>query len=223
MILLNPVEQTTNNITVFSAHQNWVPQGQSNVNQCYLNIIIPTPAANSLRINNAAPANSFVPIPGTNYSYLQENVSTLALGNPIQQIIADSNFSCIAYGYGNVESYGYNAGTKVKDLLQFLTIRDPNLTQDAPSVCQQTPSKLYITLPYLATKLEWKFNGLFPDVVINAPVADSIYQKEGKTVYRFPLQGFYLFPTTGTSPVSIIATNPTLDGCTGEQQIDFES
>jgi gliding motility-associated-like protein len=222
MILLNPVEQTTNNITVFSAHQNWVPQGQSNVNQCYLNIIIPTPAANSLRINNAAPANSFVPIPGTNYSYLQENVSTLALGNPIQQIIADSNFSCIAYGYGNVESYGYNAGTKVKDLLQFLTIRDPNLTQDAPSVCQQTPSKLYVTLPYLATKLEWKFNGLFPDVVINAPVADSIYQKEGKTVYRFPLQGFYLFPTTGTSPVSIIATNPTLDGCTGEQQIDFE-
>ena len=222
MILLNPVEQTANNITVFSAHQNWVPPGQSNVNQCYLNIIIPTAATGSLRINNALPANTFQPIPGTSYSYLQENISTLALGNPIQQIFADSSFSCIAYGYGNVESYGYNAGTKVKDLFQFLTIRDPNLTHDAPLACQQTPSKLFITLPYPANKLEWKFNGLFPDVVINTPVADSTYQKEGKTLYRFPLQGSYLFPTTGTSPVSIIATNPTSDGCTGEQQIDFE-
>ena len=31
MIILSPVEQTINNITVFSAHQNWVPSGQSNV------------------------------------------------------------------------------------------------------------------------------------------------------------------------------------------------
>ncbi len=222
MILLNPVEQTANNITVFSAHQNWVPTGQSNVNQCYLNIIIPTVAASSLRINNAPPTNTFQPIPGTSYSYLQENISTLALGNPIQQIVADSSFSCIAYGYGNVESYGYNAGTKVRDLFQFLTIRDPNISQDAPSACQQTPSRLFITLPYPANKLEWKFNGLFPDVVINAPVADSTYQKEGKTLYRFPLPGTYTFPSTGTSPVSIIAINPTSDGCSGEQQIDFE-
>jgi gliding motility-associated-like protein len=222
MILLNPIEQTTNNITVFSAHQNWVPPGQSNVNQCFLNIIIPTNAANSLRINSALPTNTFQAIPGTNYSYLQENISAIALSNPIQQIVADSNFSCIAYGYGNVESYGYNAGTKVKDLLQFLTVRDPYLSQDAPSACQQTPSKLFITLPYPATKLEWKFNGLFPDVVINSPAADSTYIKEGKTVYRFPVQGSYLFPGTGVFPISIIATNPTSDGCTGEQQIDFE-
>jgi hypothetical protein len=29
--------------------------------------------------------------------------------------IADSGFIAIAYGFGNVESYGYNAGTNVKD------------------------------------------------------------------------------------------------------------
>jgi gliding motility-associated-like protein len=222
MVILNPIEQTINNITLFSAHQNWVPVGQSNVNQCYLNIIIPTTAAASFRINNNLPVGNFVAIPGTGFSYLQENISTLALGNPVQQLTADSSFSCIAYGYGNVESYGYNAGTNVKDLFQFLTIRDPNQSLDFPAACQLTKSKLFLTLPYPATKLEWKFNGLFPDVVINNPVADSTYQREGKTLYRFALPGEYTFPNTGTYKIVVIATNPTSDGCTGELQIDFD-
>ncbi|HSK11685.1 MAG TPA: PKD domain-containing protein, partial [Phnomibacter sp.] len=222
MVILNPIEQTINNITLFSAHRNWVPPGQSNVDRCFLNIIIPTPAAASFRINGNPPAGTFQVIPGTGYSYLQENVSTLALGNPVQQLRADSSFSCIAYGYGNVESYGYNAGTNVKDLFQFLTIRDPYQSKDLPTVCQQTPSDLYITLPYPASKLEWKFYGLFPDVVVNAPVPDSTYLKEGKTLNRYPLSGKYTFTNVGTNRVTVLATNPTSDGCTGEQQIDFE-
>ncbi len=222
MVLLNPTEQTVNNITVFSAHQNSVPPNQSNVNQCFLNIIIPTAAAASFRINGVAPTGSFQVIQGTTYSYLQENVSTLSAGNPVQQLTADSSFSCIAYGYGNVESYGYNAGTNVKDLSQFLTIRDPNQSVDAPSACQSTPNSLYITLPFPATKIEWRFYGEFPDVVINNPVADSTYQKDGKTLYRFPLPGGYTFNTTGPKKVSVLTTNPTSDGCSGEQQLDFE-
>jgi gliding motility-associated-like protein len=222
MVILNPVEQTINNITVFSAHQNWVPIGQSNVNQCFLNIIIPTPATGSFRINNNLPAGNFTAIPGTGFSYLQENISTLALGNPVQQLTADSSFSCIAYGYGNVESYGYNAGTNIRDLFQFLTIRDPNQSLDNSNACQLTPSKLFLTIPYPATKLVWNFNGLFPNVTINNPVADSIYLKEGKTLYRFPLAGEYNFQNVGANKLTILATNPTSDGCAGELQIDFE-
>ncbi len=152
MVILNPIEQTINNITLFSAHQNFVPAGQSNVNQCFLNIIIPAPAAASFRVNGFPPTGTFQPIPGTNYSYLQENVTTLSQGNPIQQLRADSSFSCIAYGYGQVESYGYNAGTNVKDLSQFLTIRDPYQSLDVPSACQAIASRLYVTLPFPATK-----------------------------------------------------------------------
>lgn len=222
MVILNPIEQTINNITLFSAHQQWVPAGQSNVTQCFLNIIIPTPAANSFRINGAPPVASFQAIPGTGYSYLQENVSAISLSNPVQQLNADSSFSCIAYGYGNVESYGYNAGTNVKDLFQFLTVRDPYQTFSGATACQQTPNKLYVTVGYPATKLEWKFNGLFPDVVVDAPVPDSTFQKEGKTLYRFLAPGTYNFPNTGPVKITILATNPTSDGCTGEQQIDFE-
>lgn len=222
MVILNPVEQTINNITVFSAHQNFVPAGQSNVNRCFLNIIIPSAAAASFRINGLAPTGSFLPITGTNYSYLQENISTLASTNPIQQLTADSSFSCIAYGYGNVESYGYNAGTNVKDFSQFLTVRDQNQSLDQPTACQGTPSRLFVTLPFPATQIAWKFNGAFPDVDIPNPIADSTYQRDGKTLNRYPLPGNYSFPNAGNQKITIVALNPTSDGCTGEQILDFE-
>lgn len=222
MIVLSPIEQTLNNITVFSAHRNFVPPGQSNVDRCFLNIIIPTPGAASFRINGQLPANTFNPIPGTGFSYLQENVTNTAISNPIQSLTADSNFSCIAYGFGNVESYGYNAGTNVRDLLQFITIRDVNRSIDAANTCANTNFQWFITLPYPATKLEWKFNGAFPDVVVNNPVPDSTYIKEGKTIYRFPLSGQYEYSTPGPTKISVLATNPTSDGCSGEQQIDFD-
>jgi gliding motility-associated-like protein len=222
MVILNPIEQTINNITLFSAHQNFVPSGQSNVNQCYLNIIIPTVAAPSFRVNGAAPSGNFQPIPGTSYSFLQENVTAISQINPIQQLRADSSFSCIAYGYGQVESYGYNAGTNVKDLSQFITIRDPYQSLDAPSACQSIPSKLYITLPFPATSLTWKFYGIFPDVVINNPVPDSTYQRDGKTLNRYPLPSDYNFSNPGVNKVTVVAVNPTSDGCSGEQNLDFE-
>jgi gliding motility-associated-like protein len=222
MVILNPIEQTINNITVFSAHRNSVPPGQSNVVQCYLNIIIPTAAATSFRINGTPPTGNFQAIPGTGFSYLQENVSAISAINPVQQLTADSSYSCIAYGYGNVESYGYNAGTNVKDLSQFLTVRDPYQSVDAASACPQVPSKLFVTLPFPATRIEWRFYGLFPDVVIENPAPDSTFQRDGKTLYRFPLTANYTFTTPGSNKVSVFTTNPTSDGCTGEQQLDFE-
>ena len=222
MIVLSPIEQTLNNITVFSAHRNFVPPGQSNVDRCFLNIIIPTIATGSFRINGNSPTNNFVIIPGTSFSYLQENITNTAVSNPIQSLTADSNFSCIAYGFGNVESYGYNAGTNVRDLLQFITIRDVNRSVDAANVCAGTNFQWFITLPYPATKIEWRFNGAFPNLTINNPIPDSIYVKEGKTIYRFPVPGDYKYENVGLTRISVLATNPTSDGCTGEQQIDFD-
>jgi hypothetical protein len=38
---------------------------------------------------------------------------------------ADSGFNAIAYGYGIKESYGYNAGTNIKNLYEFITVQNP--------------------------------------------------------------------------------------------------
>jgi hypothetical protein len=125
MIVLNPVEQTINNITVYSPHKNYIPkkttgQAQSAIDSCYLNIVIRSNATASFRINGAAPKATFVVIPGTDYSYVQENVTAITLVNPVQTLTADSSFSAIAWGIGSVESYGYNAGTNVKDFSESL-------------------------------------------------------------------------------------------------------
>lgn len=222
MIILSPLEQTINNITVFSAHQKFVPAGQSNVNKCFLNIIIKTGAAASFTINGVKPNGSFVPIPGTGYAYLSEDVSVLSSVNPVQTLLADSSFSAIAYGYGNVESYGYNAGTNVRDLYQYITIKNQKATINFPATCVNTPFEFGITLPYLATKLTWSFNGKFPNVTINNPVPDSSFVFDNKTLNLYRLKQIYSYESIGSFPVSVTATNPSSDGCNGEQQIDYD-
>jgi len=222
MVVLNPVEQTINNITVFSAHQNSVPAGQSSVTRCFLNIVIKTAAAASFKINGATPSGAFVAIPGTNFSYLQADVSTISASNPVQTLSADSSFSAIAYGYGNVESYGYNAGTNVKDLFQFVSITNQYATVNFPSTCVNTPFLFSITLPYQATSLLWDFHGAFANVNNAAPVPDSSFVRDGRTLYVYKMPNTTSFSAVGTFPISVFATNPTSDGCSGINQIDYD-
>jgi gliding motility-associated-like protein len=224
MIILNPLEQTINNITVFSAHQTYVPAGQSAITSCFLNVIIKTSAAPSFKINGQAPNATFVAIPGTGYSYIQEDVTSMIItnNNPVQTLKADSAFSAIAYGFGAFESYGYNAGTNVKDLYQNILIRNDYATVDFPATCIKTPFTFSITLPYLPTKLVWDFHGSFPGVTVIAPTPDSSYIIDGKTVNVFKIPTKYSYDTVGTYPVTVIATNASSDGCTGENIIDYD-
>ena len=222
MILLTPVEQSINNITVFNAHRNGVPPGQSNVNRCLLNIIIKKSAAPSFRINNQLPVSPFTDIPGTEYAYVQEEVTANVTTDPITNLTADSGFNAIAYGYGNFESYGYNAGTNVRDLFQFVSIRNEFATVNFPATCVNTPFKFSMTLPYRTTRLEWKFNGLFPDEILNNPTPDSSYVLEGQTLYVYRLTKEYKALAKGIYPIKVIAVNPTSDGCEGEQEIDYD-
>jgi gliding motility-associated-like protein len=233
MVLINPIEQTINNITVFSAHQNYVPAGQSQVTNCYLNIILKTAAISSFKINNAAPTTSFATIPGTPYSYLQQEVTSLALTNPVHTLTADSGFIAIAYGFGNVESYGYNAGTNVIDRYQYASVSNTYGNVNVPATCKGSPFKLSITLPYQPTSIQWDFNGnanISPNanVAINSPVFDSSFVRDDKTLYVYKLPGNYVYTPTGTPtypitvPVKVIVNNPTSDGCSGNQEISLD-
>lgn len=222
MIMLNPIDQTLNNITVFSAHENYVPVNQTQVKTHYLNIIIPTSKASSLKIDNGPPLGTILPIPGTNYSYVQADVSASSLTNPVHNIYADTGFIAIAYGFGNVESYGYNAGTNVIDRYQYVTLKNEFATVNFPATCKGTPFNFSMTFPYQPTEISWKFNGLFTDTTIKGPVADSTWNANGKQLYRYDLPGTYSIATVGTYPIKVVAQNPTPDGCEGEQEINYE-
>lgn len=232
MIVINPVEQTINNITVFSAHKNWINAkfpNQSNVTNCYLNIILPTIATASFKINGILPISSFIAIPGTVYSYLQEEVTNISLVNPVQTLAADSNFIAIAYGFGNVESYGYNAGTNVIDLTQGLDLQNQYATTKSEATCIGTPFNFLVKFPYQPLSITWDFGNnpsLSPNATVGPllnPVADSSYTDNvsGKTIYVYKLAGAYTVNAVGTDTITVISNNPTSDGCGGEQKQSY--
>jgi gliding motility-associated-like protein len=229
MIILNPIEQTLRNITFFSAHQSSFTgfNNITNVENHYVNVIIDRRYKGSVRIDNALPRGAFVDIVGTNYSYLQEDVTNSSATNPVHNVKADTGFSAIVYGTGNVESYGYNGGTNVVDLYQYISLKNEYATVNFPATCKNTPFNFSITLPYQPLKLNWDFGGttaLSPNnnIINNNPVADSTFIKDGRNLYVYKIPSTYSFNQTGTYPIKVIVNNPTSDGCGGEQEIVYD-
>ena len=220
MIILNSTEQTLNDITVLSARNDLTPPS-TNIARHFLNIIVKTTALSSLRIDGAGYTSVPVAIASTPYSYLQEEVTTSTNVNPSHRITCDSGFLAIAYGYGNVESYGYNAGTNVRDLYQFVSVQNQYATVNFPAACKSSPFYFSMTFPYQPTQITWDFGGLFPNVTINNPVYDSTWFVNGKQLYLYRLPASYVINTVGTYPIKVHALNPTPDGCSGEQEIDY--
>lgn len=221
MIILNSVEQTLNDITVLSARNDLTPPA-TNIDRHFLNMVVKTNALGSLRIDGAPYTSTPVPITSTAYSYLQEEVTASTNINPAHRITCDSGFLAIAYGYGNVESYGYNAGTNVRDLYQFVSVQNQYATVNFPAACKSSPFYFSMTFPYQPTQIVWDFGGLFSNVTINNPVYDSTWVANGKQLYLYRLPTPYTINTVGTYPIKVFAQNPTPDGCSGQQEINYD-
>jgi gliding motility-associated-like protein len=221
MIILNSVEQTLKDITVLSARSDLTPPA-TNITRHFLNIVVKTSALGSLRIDGASYTSIPIAIATTQYSYLQEEVTTSTNTNPSHRITCDSGFLAIAYGYGSVESYGYNAGTNVRDLYQFVSVQNQYATVNFPAACKSSPFYFSMTFPYQPAQITWDFGGLFTNVTINSPVYDSTWFANGKQLYLYRLPTPYTINTVGTYPIKVFAQNPTPDGCSGEQEIDYD-
>lgn len=214
MIILNPVEQNINDINIFSSNLQ-------NIRSKYLSIYIKTSDAPTFRINGAAPLGSFIAMPnGNGYSYLIEDLSNY--GTQSFRLTSTEGFNAITYGMGDAESYGYSAGTNIKDLYQFVSVNNDYATVDFPAACKGAPFALSMTFPYQPTEIKWEFNGLFPDVIIPSPTFSSTSVVNGRTLYKYNLAGSFSVPTAGTYPIKIIAQNPTSDGCNGVQEIEYD-
>lgn len=213
VIYLSPVEQNINKVILNSTYHYAITQH-------YINVIIPNTgtAVSSFKLDGASPSSSFKIHPqNPSFSYLQQAVTQ---GQHIIQ--SDSGFNAIAYGYGSAESYGYNAGTNVKDLYQFIGIINQYGIVNEPSACAGSPFYFSITLPYQAQSLYWDFKGFqTPNITQNSPSFDSTYFVNGKQVWRYKINTPYLY-TVGTYPVTVTSNNPTPEGCSGEQNIDFD-
>ena len=217
MIVLNPIEQNLSKVTLVSS--NLVATANR---QHHLQIIMPNSGTgiSSFKLDgNAVPSNSWAVHPGNPlYSYVY--LSNVTQG--YHTLNSDSGFNALAYGYAAAESYGYSAGSNVKDLYQTLTTSNKFAKVKLPATCKGTPFNISITLPYEPVSLEWKIPTYAAIPKDNAPQKDSSKLVNGKTVYYYSLKGNYVYDTIKTYSIQVIANNPTADGCTGEQQIDFD-
>lgn len=214
MIYLNPVEQTISDVTLTSmALIN--PQA----NRHYLNIVVQNlpSAINTLKIDGI-PASGFLPVPADpKYAYLQIPTT---LGT--HRITCDSGFNAIAYGFANAESYGYSAGTNLRDLYQFVQVRNEFSSVNFPAGCKNSPFRFSMIFPYKPIKIDWLFGGLFPDTSISNPVFDSSWVVNDRTLYRYTINRNYTITSSGIYPIRIVVENPTTDGCSGKQDIDYD-
>ena len=210
MIYLSPVEQTIDKITLNST-------SHFAITEHYINIIMKTSATPTFRLDGVVPASPFIPYPqDATYSYNQIPVSAGS-----HTILADSGFNAIAYGYGSPESYGYNAGTNIRDLYNFVTPINPLNISNQTTACAGTPFYFSITYPFQPTSLFWDFHGFqSPNVTVSNPVHDTTYTVNGKQIWRYVLPGSYSYSTAGNFPVSITAGTSGSDGCGNLQTRD---
>jgi gliding motility-associated-like protein len=212
---ISPLEQNIDRVIL-----NSTPN--SAITQHFINVVIKTAAVSSFRLDGGAVSGFAAHPRDPGYSYAQ-----LEVGAGAHRLQADSGFNAIAYGYGEFESYGYNAGTNVKDLYQFVSVRNQYATVNFPAACKNSPFYFSMTFPYQPTQVKWVFgsalNALgFTDVTVTSPQPDSSWVVNDKRLYRYKLPATYTLPVTGTFPIRVLAQNPTGEGCSGEQEIEYD-
>jgi gliding motility-associated-like protein len=229
IVTINPLEQTISNVTVVSARKDLTPPN-TNIDYHYINVIMKTAFTGSLKIDNASPAGSWTPIPNSLYSYLQEDVTNSTLINPSHNIHADDGFIAIAYGMGWVESYGYNAGTNVRDFTQSIAFQNPYKRIDSAITCVNTPFKFSFPLNFIPSSIKWDFSAA-PNIVPNttyippsSPVLyDSATPSINPILYYFSPPQTYQFTHSNTTAlrdtIKLYTTSSTPDGCGSLDQL----
>ena len=232
VIYLSSVEQNINKVQWNAVAKNAIRQ-----NKHYISLVIPNTGTgiSSLKLDGVlVPASNFILHPQlAGYSYAVLNVLGNAQGTTgyPHTLQSDSGFNAIAYGYGGTESYGYNAGTNIKDLYQQIGVQTQYGIETTPSVCTNSPFKFKVSLPYIPDSMYWDFHNaanLLPNntnvFVSNVPVnsEDSSTVVNGRTLHWYSLPTLYHFTALGTYPITITTYGINIDSCGTFQDIDFD-
>ncbi len=218
MIYLSPVEQTINNITLYSASKNAILQS-------YINVIIKNAGVASFKLDGVSKATSFLAHPqDNNYSY-----ATFPVPSGSHNVYSDTGFNAIAYGFGSAESYGYNAGTNIRDFTPVATFQNAYSRIDSAVTCAGSPLQFSVPLSFQPSTLKWDFSAapnISPNVTVgptNNPVPDSTTLINGQTLNYFSTKSSYTFIRSNTAAlrdtIKLYSTSATPDGCGSTDQV----
>ena len=218
MIYLSPVEQTINKVTLYSANKNAILQS-------YINVVLKKGGENSFTLDGVLQTAIFNTHPGdANYKYAILKVST---GN--HNLYSDTGYNAIAYGFGSAESYGYNAGTNVKDFSQTASFQNPYGRIDSAVTCINTPVSFSVPLNFMPTSVRWDFSAaknITPSAVIGPtsnPTPDSTIFINGQNINYFSPKQSFSFTASNTAAlrdtIKMYTTSTTPDGCGSTDQV----
>ncbi|WPV01513.1 PKD domain-containing protein [Mucilaginibacter sp. cycad4] len=208
MIYLTPIEQTLDHVTLNST-------GNYRILNNFINVIIKTAAVPTFSLDGES-YTQFSPVPNSIYSYAQISVNA-----GVHNIKASDGFNAIAYGFGKTESYGYAAGTNLKNLNEFIALLNPLDKSVQANGCADTHYKLQLTLPFQTNKISWDFKDGSAAVVVDNPIPTGSIIKDSKVLYTYecPVDKTYI-----DGDYSVVATvfNPIADECGSNEDVQFD-
>jgi gliding motility-associated-like protein len=211
MVLLNPVEFSINDITVYSSTKE-------HIKEQYINVLIRTASAPSFRVNGKIPSGSFQTAPNIpGYSYLQLNLNSETTNN--FHLTADEGFNAVAYGFGNVESYSYSAGTNLASNQKLAFIKkSTGLPID--SACVEDDYFIKLTLPFKSSSIAWLTDSTASPVIQDRPAFKEVVAN-GRHGYEYTLPKPAGYLIAGLHQLKITASYATtLGGCSnGAEEI----
>ncbi|MFS2185184.1 PKD domain-containing protein [Mucilaginibacter sp. Mucisp84] len=208
MIYLTPIEQTLDHVTLNST-------GNYRILNNFINVIIKTAVVPTFSLDGE-PYTQFSPVPNSIYSYAQ-----ISANAGVHNIKASDGFNAIAYGFGKTESYGYAAGTNLKNLNEFIVLLNPADKTVQANGCTDTRYKLQLTLPFQTNKISWDFKDGSAAVVVDNPIPTGSVIKDSKVLYTYECPGD---KTYIDGDYSVVATvfNPIADECGSNEDIEFD-
>ena len=209
MVILNPIEYNIKNITVYSSNKE-------NISENYVNILIKTTAAASFRINGRVPTGIFTALPAfPGLSYMQLNLNQYS--TQIFNLSASDGFNAIAYGFGDVESYAYSAGTNLASSQSVKAINKITL-EEITNACTNQDLDFVLTLTSPASSLTWHLDVNDLPISQNNPTATPV-TRNGIVYYEYIFPRNAGYKQAGKKMVKVTASYASAAGCTLDKQV----
>ena len=211
MFVISPVEQAIKNIVFYNTNKEAI---QIN----YLTMVVPQNGMSSLRIDGSASFDYAYTHPfAPEYKVV---VKQLPLAPMQHTASCDSGFTAITYGLGEYETYGYNAGSNIRNLESSVQIK--NIYRNwfhFIHLSEYTPFHAVFKTTYKPSSILWQLsavNGLTPNADVlqsNYPIpTDSVTEFQRK-FYLYELPGNYSFASTGTYTIPVTITDLLIENC----------
>ncbi|RYE21319.1 MAG: PKD domain-containing protein, partial [Sphingobacteriales bacterium] len=209
MFIISPVEQAIKNIVFYNSDKQAIA-----VN--YLTMVIPTNGLASLLIDGSNSWEHSYPHPNApGYTVVVKQLPV----TPMQhRVSSDSAFTSVTYGLGDFVSYGYNAGTNLRNLESNVQVKNIYGTGLTAYACAGTPFHPVFKTTYKPSSILWKLSEtamLSPnaDVLQTNPVpTDSVTEFQRK-FYLYQLPGNYTFSNIGIDTIPVVLTDLLIENC----------